>query len=108
MSESDKILESTIPDNIDTSNVKIEQANEDKKINEDKKEDIKEENVSELKQVIKLIVKLHDDKVLYDEFLLNYNLKIDKKQFNNIIRIIGLLDNNINNKKFKGLMESIL
>jgi hypothetical protein len=133
MSESEKILET---DNLDRDNIKIEKneqemnnsqkddlsnkkkesvdykeeiKEEEAKKEEDKKEeDKKEEKVNETKEIVKLIIKIHDDQALYDEFLLNYSIKIDKKQFNNVIKIIGHLDNNKNNKNFNNLVDAIL
>lgn len=111
MSESDKILESETPDisKIDTDSLFNDK---DKEVDNIDLSNIdankKEEEVSELKEIIRLIIKLNDDKELYNSFLLKHNLKIDKKDFDTVIMIIGILNNNVNAQKFKDLIDSIL
>lgn len=101
----DKILESSTPDvNVITTDVSTIDVNPEQiKIVEPK-----EEPLNELQQIIKKIVKLHDDKAIYKEFLEKYQLKIDDKQFDTAILVVGTLNNNVNSQKFKVLIDTIL
>ncbi len=89
----------TAPNDVSTTDVNPEQI----KIVEPK-----EEPLNELQQIIKKIVKLHDDKAIYKEFLEKYQLKIHDKQFDTAILVIGTLNNNVNSEKFKELIDTIL